>query len=778
MKARTFTRSLRDFAALILDLRESGQHRSDATHPNGTVFALDANVIWFLFDTSGRENDHVSGYAARHLGIEQVASLVRGSIQLDTGFEKRYSIADSHLYEARSAFISSMSLDYDRMRRDLDAAFSRVIKKSDLSPRLSKEQLERVVRVLQDEFQDSFDLLLDIRRQGPRQRLDFEKRLKSLRNNDKAKVPLGLTETLEKISLILSEGDERSGFSIAQDLRALRDVALQNAGRNSQNVVLLTLDQKLINVVRLMRYLEEPWSQYIHVENFQTYWMWNAGPTLGLDKHHSQLFEDLIFDFRSKGEMLLASSRMNTQPEFWLFNKSILSKVLASEGQNRDSERMDRHKSFLERLKSLLESAGEFSKPKDGLSDLVSSALDDFFKEFRRLIPSVNLASAQVDDLHNELFKGLMEAGYKKQDFIERLENDIESHAERSFAILSASSILAPKTVRALNTFMESRHPNLGTRRFTHRLPLPIQIGGAEMAEVHGLVNETTKSVKMRYDRLLNMQTWKGSLADLTIAYLYASCGIAADAEAICRAVIGRRERIKRYDDFYFEASLLLASILRIHRTSFSKLDESLSILEGLHQKEWELPTTSAPVLRIESERLAAEVNRFLVAESFATRTLFVDQELGTGRCLVLQKQLLDHRADVLNRFGIDDYLKVKLIANVQVNLMLLVEFVLTDPMEQPCNPDENYVAVLRAVLEERVLQEDLRLSFFEEIVSIFSVLRHSNRLELDIGDEMELSARLSSRLGWVSQRRERLNNFEFAVCDYVRAEIKRLGFN
>jgi len=777
MKARTYPRKIREFAALISDLEAGYDIRRKLHDSAGNSFALDANVVWFYLDSSPRENAQVGGYTAKVFGVGQVASLVRKAIEKYAQGTTQLYITKSHKYEADTAFVATLKTNYEKMREDLEVAFSRVFHKGKMEKDFSEDILARLVELLKDEFEDSFDLLLDVHLGRPSEKLNFDKRLKLLANHDTTQVPSELQKTLDKIALVLRDGDGRPSFSVAQDIRALRDLALHNARRNNDQIVLLSLDQKLINVVRLVQFFQEPWAQYITLENCQTIWLWSIGNTLGLGSGESQLLEDLIDDFRRKSSFILAPESLDNEKPFILYHKSVLANLCKSADRDKlkgegNVELLD----FLEQLDELLENTRPFSSDGPGTSGLVETTLGDFFREFRRLIPSVNLAKSEPDDTRKLLFEGLKDFGYSKEQFLQSLERDIGIHAKKSFSILGASSLLAPKTVRALQLFIQHSRSKTGSNKFIHRLPLPIQAAIPELKEVHKLVSEKDATIRARYDNLLSVSTWQGAIADLTIAYLYASCGLAEDAADTCRQICQNRERSKRYDQYYFEATLLLASILRIQKTSFPKLREARDLLKKIGDINWGDQSVPLPKVRIESERLAGEVNGALVRRYSGHFSGSRETSHERGEFQDLRGRLFAHREQLMGCEDQDSFLVGKLVANVRVNLMLLSEFILADSNKPDLGPCSAYQQVLDSVLE-RIRNGTQRLSFFEEIVSIFALLRNCDTMILEPNEEIELSARLSNRLGTVLQRREHLNDFEYRIFDFAKTEMRRIGY-
>ena len=120
------------------------------------------------------------------------------------------------------------------------------------------------------------------------------------------------------------------------------------------------------------------------------------------------------------------------------------------------------------------------------------------------------------------------------------------------------------------------------SRRFVHRAPLPIQSDDFNLDEVVKLVTNDQNKLEVRYDKLMEIAKFSGSIADLTAAYLLANSGQWDDAEEICRGDLIRGDQSSSNGQIYYETRLLLAAILRIYRTDFHRLNEAeISATEG-----------------------------------------------------------------------------------------------------------------------------------------------------------------------------------------------------
>lgn len=772
MKAQIYPPQIRDFACLIAELEDGYTIRNDGTR--NVSFSLDANVLWFFMDQSERENSKLDGYFARKFGKDQVAGLIRRTLEARSHSSAPLFVAESHRSEAEVAFHSRYTADYDKMRSDLNHAFSSVLRKGMRSENLNDDQVRSIINLLQEEFKESFDLLLDVRVRRPVRDGDQGLSLRNLANYDASRVPEELQTTLDKIAFLLKESDSRSGYSIAQDIRALRDIALHNARRNSDNVVLLTFDQKLINIIKIVKYLKEPWSQYISAENCRSLWLWNVADALGLDGSQPVIVQELIDDLRRKGSFILESPILEAEKPLQIFSDETTF-LTAYKKINRHTLKEKGDTTALAILASLDELIDNTSMMDESLTKraaLIESIIEEFFVELKRIIPSVNLATVGSEDSRAVLFNGLRKLGVSQERFMVSLDADINEHAKRSFSVLSASTTFAPNTIQALKFFIDSTQNWPGSQKFIHRLPLPIQADVHQIEEVLALVSNADGHMRARYDKLINFRKWNGVIAELTIAYLYASSGLPEKSEKICRQIISSCSDFNKVDKYYFEAVFLLASILRIHRTSLSKLEEAGRRLSDLAARNWEDEGVSYPGIRIESERLAAAVNVYLILTP--DKRSDQNQEADREHVAALTAQLFSHRRCILDIQGMSDLLKRKLLANVQVNTMLLCEFANRGESAIKTTPD--YKEVLRLMVA-RVTDKSQRLSFFEEIVTIVAILRNIEMLTIENSEETGLAARLSNRLGWVLQKRERLNDFEYRLCEFAKDELRRIGY-
>ena len=753
-------------------------------------FAVDANVMWFYSNCSPTENVTASGYAARFLGHEQVAGLIRRAIAAVAKGAESLHITNSHRHEAEIAYMSDFDVDYERMSADINVVLQRAKCTMQCVANNNRIVAESVVDILKDEFKDTYDLLLDVMDKGRTKTEALLSTLKLVPSAEKKPIPNSLQRTLSNIAFILRAGEDRDSFSVSQDIRALRDIALHNAVRNSTQIILLTFGQKLMSIIRLMQYFGEPWTHYLNVESCQTFWIWNLHENFRSDDREDRTAETLrtlINDLVMKTRVHLTppTSKHSTESDFaareFAFdiqetkNELSLSQLLGKTDKE-DLERLGEHNKLdlISKIETFLADDESKRKKGNGGVDIVSTAFNDFFKELSRLFPTLAINRfhrTQDDDLVNLILK----AELQEDDFLNALEEDIQEHAQRSFAILGASSLLAPKTIRAITTFRNRTSGTSGPTKFVHRLPLPIQGREEVFDDIVSLVIKRRSSIENRYKQLLKTSKWHGAAADLVVAYFYASCGYVSDARLIAKQSIEHKRTSKEIDSSF--ASYVFCSLQFLESTKHrSRIwTKRKKLLNEIVTLETCAATSDPSQLRVESEVLAGRVNRILLVYY---GSLHKSQKVGLGddhQLSQLITELAEHKARVATTNGLPETLAAKLQANANVNAVLLHDILADGEVDNFAVPISEYGTILRELLERSRTAE--RISYFEEIISSFALLRHAAILSLDESQEIELVGSLRNKLGWILQRRENLNEFEYSLCERVHRKLNDLGF-
>ena len=201
-------------------------------------------------------------------------------------------------------------------------------------------------------------------------------------------------------------------------------------------------------------------------------------------------------------------------------------------------------------------------------------------------------------------------------------------------------------------------------------------------------------------------------------AYLAVASGKWKMAEAICADAtyysgvgLGDAEHAT-------EIHILACSILRIYRTDIERLtkaDERLNMARSLFPKGMD----EQRVARIESEEMSIRANRFMYI-NFERSSKVVEYDARPEPTKVLLNDLIKH-ATSLMRSNLPDDVKSKLIANAGVNIVTVMFCSRSDLHK----PDKNQVKEILSCLNvswRRISASNTRVSYYEEIVTIFSI--------------------------------------------------------
>ena len=249
-------------------------------------------------------------------------------------------------------------------------------------------------------------------------------------------------------------------------MKALRDIALYNATKRSERAVLVTFDKRLLQAVRLVQSWNEPWADDLAVENCQTFWVWHlTDPTIA-DHPAANTLQEVMDNFRRKSRQLFGTSlsddgdqSTHEEAPIWLTNRSTLDILLKRFGDGPDTlntKSDDYQQELMEQIRGTLKQVEliERRTSRDSL-EVIQKACRLFFKEVEELLPAFGLIVSDVFDREKILVEMLQKHGVRKVDFLDALNEEIQQHARTSLQILGASSLVAPKTIRAVYAFSE-----------------------------------------------------------------------------------------------------------------------------------------------------------------------------------------------------------------------------------------------------------------------------------------------------------------------------------
>jgi hypothetical protein len=769
---------LKHLAAFAQDLEHANRNRENS---NGNLqFVLDANVMWFIQRQLDEEDNNVKDYIATAIGVENAANLIRTSIERLAQGHRGYVMLRSHRYETEVAFASEVPQDYDSLRETLSEIIDEIVSSSGTSSSETSELPRKIILALKENHQIKLRLLIEILSRNQQRRHEIESKTRTLAVPPYTRVPPDLDNTLKKIRFILKEGDNRPTFSASQDVKALRDLAIRNAQDRRERTVLLTFDKRLLQAVRLVQSWNEPWSGYMHVENCQTFWIHHlTQPELIANSPETSLME-IMDDFRLKSRQFLlpSISSDHLQQPLWLTNRETLEALQHKLSViNWDSAPPDDQYKF--ELSRQISDAHARRQEWDRIAqsdhlDIIRTAGESFFKEVEQMLPSFQLVATDALDPENALEQMLMKHGVQKDAFFQELDKEIEDHAKLSLKILGASSLVAPRTIQAVHRFTEASHGRPNYRKFIHRMPLPIQSDEVTLDHVIDLVSNNQKKVETKYAELIKIGSWKGTIVDLTVAYLLAGSGSWDDAEDICRANLQRVSRTVGADATQRELRLLLAAILRIYKTNSERLTEARSYLDQVREDPAPRSKCDRHDVRLKLEFISIEINRLLI-DRYGAAVFSFDQHTEPNReqTAKIVKTLFDLKNEIALIRDIPPVLREKLNANINVNVCLVSHFILRSPRDPVVNDE-----IQRQTLSEgfhRLTAQTSRISFFEEIIISFAILNRPDLVPHEDFHRLEIEGLLREKLSRVLQRDEKINDFEYWICRDIRRSLNEL---
>lgn len=758
--------SLNDLIGLTQDLDDGFEHRAQSD--GMPAFVFDANIVWMLQDEKSNANSFGGG-TGKTLGWRRALSLIRWSLQRLSEKEGRLRMLEAHKYEVDIAFAEQHDWDYE----DVVGALKAAIEEAKLNnPNVSENAMVKaVVKLLKANYSKSYLVLTDVLSQDT-----ITKRTEYLsfgvaKPKPVNEIPRSLKSALGCIGDILRYGDDRPSFTVSQDMKALRDLALLNIAPEKRKTVLITLDKKLLDAVRMYRMLDDQWSQYLLVESLDTFWVWLVGSEqVGLESDGASHIQNVLDDyrFRAKNIFFCDDGPGRQQQQAWIANPHWLETFSKN-------EELKQFEPLQKRIREVIERQNDKAHPD---IEQLRVTCKKFFKEVGEMLPASQIACLREMDRSKYLEDALEHFGLSADEFFQSLDDDVQKHASESLKILGAATMLAPRILRAIDTYMSATGPENTRRSFIHRLPVPIQSDEFDLNVVLELVK--TKGVRrtLKFERLLRLKKWKGPIADLVIAFLLVHAGDWAEAERICRTARSRPlDEIDR--PVAYEMALLEAAILRIYKTNDDKLNNAERLLDQARRAEFVRPHADLHDFRISVEKAAIQINRHLL-RIYRTSKSSKEGVCRDNWCEKYDKllsELASIKSSVLSEMDDAEPLREKLLANINANMALLVEFVSDfDPVRKL--GDQSIIKqALAETLTRLASRETTRISFFEEIVVTFWVLSNMSLLKIDIATELDLRSSLKAKLGRVLQRRDEINEFEYWIFRSVNSRIQQVDF-
>ena len=756
------------------DLDDGFANRKLSRHPS---FVFDANIVWFLESAEAETDRGFSGHTSKALGQANATALMRWSVSQLLAKEESLMMLEGHKREADMAFAERHDWDYASL---VDALRSAVNSARENNPNAQQDKIaQQAVETLKADYTKPFQVLSDVIRQKQRRTDDFVTRARTQRIRPGVETPGGLLQRLNQIGETLSFNGKRAPYSIRQDIKALQDLALLNLDNPGKKTILITLDKKLIEAVRIGRLWNDVWSSALPVESLDTFWIWFLGQSEETPGH--DLFgnlRDILDDYRFYAKtMFLRDSSMIEDGSVWLTQSDWLKEFAVSEEHQRQASMETEQLTALQHAKTQILKAFELQKMKvhsDKDVKVLRQKCTSFFNEVSAMLPTLQISSVPGLDQSEQLKVVLSDVDLSVESFFDAISGDIQTHASRSIRILGAATMFAPKILAAFESYLESASTSARKNSFIQRMPLPIQSDEFDLNEIARLVTSRETAPDQRFDILLDRKIRTGPVADLIIAFLLVHGGDWQEARRICRTARMRITTEPQHAAVLYEIKLLEAAILRIYKTDPTKLDEAEKLLKSARTMFSKRPSKDPDGVRIELEKEAIEVNRTLLNSYLGFNSIQPKSTLSeVDKALDILERIFSIKEKVEREPSFEGALREKMIANANTNIFLIQTFVLREEISRRDDVAGRFKRALIEGVDRMSSTYSTRVSFFEQVVTCYTILR--NRHLIDIPGERVLTIRamLDTNLGYLLQRKDDINRFEYWIFREVNSEIE-----
>lgn len=775
--------SINDLLSFAKELDVAFRHRKSNQRLR---FVFDTNVIWALNSNPDFGERDSGGHTERILGTSTAQNLMQWSARNYLGATKNLSMLSSHKKEVDLAFFDRHNWEYSDIVDSLNAAVqtANVLHKGESQDRIIKG----IIEILRDQYEGAYNVLQDVtslagQRKSSNELANFASKTTKLLTHNNSKINdaqrLILDYRLDEVRWVLKSDPHRSAYSIKQDIKALRELAVANQSSH-EKTILLTLDKRLIDAVRLTNIWTHDSCPELPIESFDTFWIWllESHTEKGI-KFKQGAVRQIMDDFRHRVRtMFLKNPDDPGNDGFWPASHNNFSKVCSEKFKQRilqeaSKDEADAFNDFVTDTSDVLDKATKATYPEEDIEEL-REICERFFAEVNELVAMLQIRNDPGSKNRSRMEEALCEANLSVEKFFDEIQDEISEHAQTSLRILGTGTIFAPRILQAINTYLSSADVNRQTgQEFVYRLPLPIQSDQFALQEVLKLVSEENASQRTRFERLLSREIRSGPIADLLVAYFLVHAGDWEEARRICEA---SRRRSSNQDapiePVLFETFLLEAEILRIYQTNRDNLEKSRDLLGAALRSDVARPRTDLSDIRIRLELCAVEVNQVLIT-LYHTREL--DGQSKPGNKLWVDEtlhSLFSLRSEILSRGDRSEYLGGKLLANVNTHILLLTALN-EDAIGRLGRLKVDFIEVLQQGIDRVDYERRLRISSFEKVVLMYGIFRWSELIQLNEPHKWRLKERLLRRLGNILQRKFKMSHYEFWIFREIRRALE-----
>ena len=193
-------------------------------------------------------------------------------------------------------------------------------------------------------------------------------------------------------------------------------------------------------------------------------------------------------------------------------------------------------------------------------------------------------------------------------------------------------------------------------------------------------------------------------------------------------------------------------------------------------ESQTQRPHTDRDDFRIRLEFIAIKLNRLLL-ERFRAETSGTDfqTEASIQDVKPILLNLISLKEEAKSCAYLPPPLREKFNANINVNCCLLLHFVA--PSTGISLLSESIYSEILTEAFVRVIGQEARISYFEEIVVFFVALNNPRLVKHSDFQELELVGSLRTKLSRVLQRDQRTNEFENWMYRYIQGKLHAIGY-